>query len=372
MRAIEMVDLKIQYQNLKPEINFAIEKVLLKSDFINGFEVHYFAENLRNFLQVPYLVPCANGTDALQLALMVLDLPPKSEIIIPSFSYIAAAEVVAFLGFIPVFADVETDTFNIDCSKIEALITEKTKAIIPVHLFGQACDMLKIIKIAQKYNLFIIEDNAQSLGAEFVFPDAMRKKLGTIGHIGTTSFFPSKNLGCYGDGGAVFTHDEVLAQKLKMLANHGQKIKYKHELVGINSRLDTLQAAILNVKLKYLEKFNNKRAEHAAFYFQNLQSISGITLPFLAKNSTHVFHQFTLKTERRDELAAFLKTKNIPTMVYYPFALHLQPAFEKYNFSKDLAESEKLCQSVLSLPMHPDLEKDQLGYICDSIKAFFC
>lgn len=366
-----MVDLKLQNQKLKKEINFALENVFEKCDFINGEDVHKFSQNLQNYLAIPYVVPCGNGTDALQLALMALELPPKSEIIIPSFSYVAAAEAVALLGYVPIFADADENTFNLDDTKIEPLITEKTKAIIPVHLFGMACNMLKIIKIAQKYNLYIIEDNAQSLGADFIFPDGKQKKLGTIGHIGTTSFFPSKNLGCFGDGGAVFTHEASLATNLKKLANHGQKTKYTHEQVGINSRLDTIQAAILNVKLNYFEENNMKRIKNAQLYAEKLKSISEIKIPSVVENSTHVFHQYTLKCNYRNELSAFLKAKSIPTMIYYPKALHQQPAFDKFNLKIDLAVSEKLSETVLSLPMYPDLAIEQIDYICESINSFF-
>ncbi|MEA4967481.1 MAG: DegT/DnrJ/EryC1/StrS family aminotransferase, partial [Bacteroidaceae bacterium] len=329
MKKIEMVDLKSQYLRIKTEIDSAINEVIENTAFINGKHVETFSENLKTYLGVNYVVPCANGTDALQVALMALNLKTGDEVIVPSFTFIASAEVIGLLGLRPVMVDVDYDNFNVTAKNIEKAITVNTKAIIPVHLFGQASQMEQIMLLAKKYDLYVVEDNAQALGADYVFDSGKRQKLGTIGHIGCTSFFPSKNLGCYGDGGAVFTNDETLAKRLKMICNHGSTVKYHHEVLGVNSRLDTLQAAILDVKLKYLNTFNKLRYEAAQRYSYAFKDIPGIITPKESTFSTHVYHQYTLKVldGKRDELKEFLAKHGIPAMVYYPIPLHKQEAF---------------------------------------------
>jgi UDP-2-acetamido-2-deoxy-ribo-hexuluronate aminotransferase len=374
MLPIKMVDLHQQYVKIKEEVDGALLRVVESTNFINGSEVKNFCSGLETHLKVKHVIPCANGTDALQLALMALNIPAGSEVLVPSFSYIAAAEAIALLGFKPVFVDSQPDTFNIDPNKIEAQITEKTKAIIPIHLFGQSCDMLAIIKIAHKYNLYVIEDNAQSLNCDYYFPDETIKKAGTIGHIGTTSFFPSKNLGCMGDGGAIFTNDDAFADKLRTIANHGQKTKYLHELIGVNSRLDTLQAAVLNVKLKYLIQYTAARQKAATKYDAKFSKIGGVEIPFRSAKSSHVFHQYTLKIKngKRDLLKEYLDQKGIPAMIYYPVPIHLQQAFSSWSGSKNsFPVAEQLSKEVISLPMHTELQDDQLTYICETIKLFF-
>lgn len=370
---IQMVDLQSQYLNIKSEIDQAVLKSIYDTAYINGPEVKLFQENLQNYTGSKFVIPCANGTDALQIALMALDLKQGDEIIIPSFTYVATAEVIALLGLIPVMVDVTPDTFNIDPFLIEAAITPRTKAIVPVHLFGQSADMKPIILIAKKYHLWVVEDNAQSLGADYIFSDGSVKKTGTIGHIGCTSFFPTKNLGCFGDGGAISTDDEELAVKIKMIANHGQKIKYHHSLIGCNSRLDTLQAAILNVKMNYLNSHLAARKKAANFYDQALADWSLAQLPFRMKNAIHTFNQYTLQIRdgKRDELKTFLAEKGIPSMIYYPLPLYKQEAFKKYG-SEDckLPNTENLCQSVLSIPMHTEMNEDILYRITDALKSF--
>ncbi len=374
MKDIKMVDLHSQYLNIKSDIDTAMQNVIETSSFINGKDVTFFADELANFLEVKHVIPCANGTDALQIALMALDLPLGSEIIVPTFNYVATAEVIALLGFKPIFIDANLDNFNLLIGAIEPLITENTKAIMPVHLFGQCADMLSILKIAQMYNLYVIEDAAQAIGANYSFPDDTYKKAGTIGHIGTTSFFPSKNLGCMGDGGAIFTNDDDFAAKIKTLANHGQKSKYYYDLVGVNSRLDTLQAAILRVKLKQLNNYTASRQKAANKYDSLLAKCSEVVTPKRVINSDHVFHQYTIKVpaEKRDDLKNYLQSKNIPSMIYYPKALHEHKAYEYLlNKSEDLPNSVKLSQEVLSLPMHTELEFEQISYICENIISFF-
>jgi len=373
MATIKMVDLENQHQRIKEEIDTAMLQVVHHAHFIQGEEVHIFAKLLSDFLNIKHVIPCGNGTDALQLALMALNLPKGSEVLVPSFSYIAAAEVVAMLGYKPVFIEADEKTFNLDASKIEQLVTEHTKAIIPVHLFGQGCNMLAILKLAQLYNLYVVEDNAQSLGADFYFPDNSVKKLGAIGHIGTTSFFPSKNLGCMGDGGAVFTNDDELAIKMKTIANHGQKEKYLHQQVGINSRLDTLQAAVLLVKLKYFSQYTSARQKAAAQYDQLLSAIPELEIPYRAENSSHVFHQYTLKVKggNRDKLKQFLQETGIPSMVYYPKPIHQQEAYQAFYQQQPLEATETLAAEVLSLPMHTELDEAQIGFITKNIAHFF-
>jgi len=370
---IQMVDLKGQYQKIKPEIDIEIQKVLDETDFINGKKVAEFAQNLAKYLDVKYVIPCANGTDALQIALMSLDLQTGDEVIVPAFTYVATAEVIGLLNLTPVLIDVDEKTFNINIEQIEKVITPKTKVIVPVHLFGQCADMEKIMEIAKKHNLFVIEDNAQAIGADYTFTNGTKKKAGTIGDIGCTSFFPSKNLGCFGDGGAIFTNNESIGQKLKMIANHGQNQKYYHRYIGCNSRLDTIQAAILNVKLKYLDDYCNARFNAAKYYTEKLSKINYISTPFLSHNSTHVFHQYTLivKNGKRNELQKYLNDNGIPANIYYPLPLNKQEAFAPISkVGTDLSNSYLLCDSVLSIPMHTELELEQQNFIIEKIIEF--
>ena len=374
MKKIEMVDLKGQYLRIKTEIDSAINEVIENTAFINGKHVETFSENLKTYLGVNYVVPCANGTDALQVALMALNLKTGDEVIVPSFTFIASAEVIGLLGLRPVMVDVDYDNFNVTAKNIEQAITVNTKAIIPVHLFGGAAQMEEIMLLAKKYDLYVVEDNAQALGADYIFDSGKRQKLGTIGHIGCTSFFPSKNLGCYGDGGAVFTNDETLAKRIKMICNHGSTVKYHHEVLGVNSRLDTLQAAILDVKLKYLNTFNKLRYEAAQRYSYAFKDISGIITPKESTFSTHVYHQYTLKVldGKRDELKEFLAKHGIPAMVYYPIPLHKQEAFLQIaHQSGDMSVAEKLCDEVLSLPMHTELDLSTIAFIISKVMSFY-
>jgi UDP-2-acetamido-2-deoxy-ribo-hexuluronate aminotransferase len=373
MEKIKMVDLHTQYLHIKPEIDKAIEKVLTSTAFIQGPEVNEFAQALGEYLESPFVIPCANGTDALQIAMMALDLRPGDEVILPVHTYVATAEVLALLRLTPVFVDVNEHTFNIDVGQIEGKITNKTKAIVPVHLYGQCADMEPILEIANRYGLYVIEDAAQALSASYIFSNNQKKKAGTLGTIGTTSFFPSKNLGCFGDGGAIFTNDKDLSEKLKMIANHGQKMKYQHDIVGVNSRLDTLQAAILRVKLKYLDQYTAKRNEVAAFYSRELSSLHWLATPFQSAYSTHVYHQYTLTvtSDDRDDLKTFLESKGVPTMIYYPVPLHLQKAYRKKGSEEgSFPVTEKLSKRVISLPIHTEMTPDELAFICDTIKKF--
>jgi len=373
MKDIKMVDLHGQYLNIKNEVDEAMAKVIADSSFINGADVKLFAEELAAYIDVKHVIPCANGTDALQIALMALDLPQNAEIIVPTFNYVATAEVIALLGYKPVFIDSSIEDFNLLVGKIEEAITENTKAIMPVHLFGQCADMLPILRIAQKYNLFVIEDTAQAIGAEYTFPDGTSKFAGTIGHIGTTSFFPSKNLGCMGDGGAIFTNDDELALKMKTIANHGQKVKYMYDEVGINSRLDTIQAALLRVKLRNLKTYTLNRQNAARYYSEALKGYQNLVTPILNQKSTHVFHQYTLQidAEWRNDFAQYLKNAGIPTMIYYPKALHLHNAYQFLGYkSGDYVNAEYLSERVISLPMHTELNSEQLSYICESIISY--
>lgn len=369
-----MVDLQTQYNNIKSEIDGAIKQVIDSAHFIKGEAVGEFADNLAQYLNVKHVIPCANGTDALQIALMALDLKPSDEIICPDFTFISSAEVIGLLKLHPVLVDVDEHSFVSTLKNIENAITVKTKVIIPVHLFGQAAEMEAIMDLAKKYNLYVIEDTAQALGSDYIFSDSSRKKLGTIGHIGCTSFFPSKNLGCYGDGGALFTDDDELAERIKMITNHGSKQKYYHEIIGINSRLDTLQAAILNVKLKYLDSYISSRQKAAHYYTENLKSIDGLITPQENGYSVHTYHQYTLRIQngKRDELKEFLNKKDIPAMIYYPVPLHNQEAFKTIARTHSSLEiSEKLSKEVLSLPMHTELSLQQQDYIIAAIKEFF-
>lgn len=371
---IQMVNLKDQYLNIKAEIDSAIQKVLDKTDFICGEKVFEFANNLSNYVGSKHCVTCANGTDALQIALMSIDAKPGDEVIVPSFTYIATVEVIALLKLVPVLVDVNYNSFTINTDLIEKNITKKTKAIIPVHLFGQSADMEKILQLADKYNLYVIEDNAQAIGALYKFSNGLKKKTGSLGHIGCTSFYPSKNLGCYGDGGALFTDDDMIYEKLKMISNHGQIKKYYHSIVGCNSRLDTLQAAVLDVKLKYLDSYNLKRLEAAHFYTKNLITVEEIVVPEEMDYSTHVYHQYTIKVQndKRDQLQKYLEGLNIPSMVYYPVSLEEQKAFVGIALKRDnLDNSKLLANSVLSLPMHSELTEKQQNYVIRGIKTFF-
>ncbi len=368
-----MVDLRSQYLHIKSEIDSAIESVLLSSSFIQGPEVKEFAQALSAKNQNTHVIPCANGTDALQIAMMALDLKHGDELILPVHTYVATAEVIALLGLVPIFIDVDANTFNIDVDQIESKITPRTKAIVPVHLYGQCADMEPILRIAKDHNLFVIEDVAQALGAEYTFANGTVKNAGTMGIIGTTSFFPSKNLGAYGDGGAIFTNDSVLAEKMTMIASHGQKVKYHHDVIGINSRLDTLQAAILNVKLKYLHEYTHKRNEAANFYDNELTSCTFLEIPTRAKYSTHVFHQYTLKAEgiNRDDFKKYLEGKGIPSMIYYPVPLHLQKAYQRPGFGiGSFPVTEQLSKTVISLPIHTEMTSEELVYICQTVKEY--
>ena len=369
-----MVDLKNQYLKIKPEIDAAIQEVLESTAFINGPAVKRFQQNLEQYLQVKHVIPCANGTDALQIAMMALGLKPGDEVITADFTYVATAEVIGLLGLTPVLVDVNPSTFDINIEALERKITEKTKAIVPVHLFGQCANMDAIMEIAKKYNLYVIEDNAQAIGAEYTFQNGKRKKAGTIGHIGCTSFFPSKNLGCFGDGGAIMTNDDELAQRCRMIASHGQSKQYVHDVLGVNSRLDSIQAAILDVKLKYLDQYIQARQKAAEYYDRKFSNHPEIIIPARNPNSTHVFHQYTLqiKNGKRDALRAFLQEQGIPSMIYYPIPLHLQKAYQSPRYKKgDFPVTEMLCASVLSLPMHTELTEDTLEQITNAVLNFF-
>ncbi len=370
---IPMLDLKGQYKRIKNEIDTAIHNVLDNTNFINGPDVHRFESSLADYLDSKYVIACANGTDALQIAMMALKLKPGDEVIVPSFTYAATAEVVGLLGLVPVLVDVDSFSFNIKTDDIENAISEKTKAIVPVHLFGQAADMERIMEIAGRYNLYVIEDNAQALGAKYTFSDSTVKQLGTIGHIGCTSFFPTKNLGCYGDGGAIFTQDPALAERVRMVTDHGQRVKYYHDIIGCNSRLDTLQAAVLDIKLKHLDEYSASRYRAAQIYKDLLEGINEITLPKEMSYSTHVYHQFTIQvSQRREEFREYLAKKGISSMIYYPMSLNNQKAFSSISrVGASLKNSERLASTVVSLPMHTELTPQVQTIICEEIKLFF-
>lgn len=371
---IQMVDLKGQYDKIKEAVNTEIQKCLDNTAYINGPAVKEFQQDFEKYLNVKHVIPCANGTDALQIAMMALDLKPGDEVICPAFTYVATAEVIGLLGLKPVMVDVDPNTFDIELEGLDQYITNKTKAIVPVHLYGQSADMEKIMEFAAKHSLFVIEDNAQAIGSDYTFSDGTVKKTGTIGHIGCTSFFPSKNLGCYGDGGAIMTNDDQLAAKIRMIANHGQEKKYYHKVLGCNSRLDTLQAAVLNVKLQYLDSYSEARNKMAGYYDKHLTEIEGLVIPARSDNSTHVFHQYTLKVKngKRDAIQKYLAEKNIPSMIYYPLPLYKQEAFEQYvpsNFS--LPVTEMLCQEVISLPIHTEFNQEVSDFVISEINNFF-
>jgi UDP-2-acetamido-2-deoxy-ribo-hexuluronate aminotransferase len=373
MRPIQMVDTKTQYHKIKAEVDKAVIDVMESSAFINGKPVQDFAANLSAYMGSKYTIPCANGTDALQIAMMALGLEPGDEVITPSFTYIATTEVIALLKLTPVFVEVDPRTFCIDPKEIEKAVTPKTKAIVPVHLYGHAAPMAEIMEIARKYNLFVIEDNAQAIGCDYTFPDGTVKKTGTIGHIGATSFYPSKNLGAFGDGGAIFTDDDNLASVLKMIPNHGQSKRYYHDVVGCNSRLDTIQAAILDIKLKHLDEYTAARRKGADFYDNAFAGHPKIKTPFRASYSNHVFHQYTLILEGadRDALNAFLATNNIPSMIYYPVPGHKQKMFENFGTSSQhMPLTDWLTERVISIPMHTELDEEQLVFITSKIIEF--
>lgn len=369
-----MVDLKGQYNNIKTEIDTAIQSVIDNTAFINGSAVSELKKELAKYLNVKHVITCGNGTDALQVALMSLDLSPGDEVITPDFTFIATVEAISLLGLTPVLADIRPDTFTIDIEQLKKKITPRTKAIIPVHLFGQAAEMEELLDLAQPNNIAIIEDNAQAFGASYTFSNGNNQKLGTIGTIGCTSFFPSKNLGCYGDGGAIFTNDDALAEKLSALVNHGSKKKYYHEMIGVNSRLDTIQAAILNVKLKNIDSYNAARKSAAQFYNNELAEVTFLKTPTQNPQSEHVFHQYTLVLEKgmkNTDFQEYLKSKSVPSMIYYPQAMHQQQAFGRYvQGSDNFPVSELLCSQVISLPMHTELDAEQLEYIVEVVKAY--
>lgn len=367
-----MVDLRLQYERIKPQVDAAIMNVLESTAFIQGPEVATFAKSLSDYVGGAHVITCANGTDALQLAMMALDYKPGDEVILPVHTYVATAEVIALLGLKPVFVDVDENNFNIDINQIADKITSRTRAIVPVHLYGQCADMESILRIAKAAGVHVIEDTAQALSAEYIFTDGTTKKAGTMGTVGTTSFFPSKNLGCFGDGGALFTNDENLAATIKMMANHGQRIKYHHDSIGINSRLDTLQAAVLNVKLKYLNEYTRKRNDVARYYDEALARVAGVKTPVRVKYSTHVFHQYTLRVEKRDELKKFLESKSVPTMIYYPVPLHFQNAYRRAEFGPgSFPVTEALSKTVISLPIHTEMTDEEMAYITQTIKEFY-
>ena len=369
-----MVDLKAQYQQIKAEVDAGIQEVINNTAFINGPAVASFQKELEQYLNVKHVIPCANGTDALQIAMMALGFKPGDEVITASFTYVATAEVIALLGLTPVLVDVNPQTFNIDPNAIREAITDKTVAIVPVHLFGQCADMEEIMKIASEHNIYVIEDTAQAIGASYTFRDGTNKKAGTIGTIGATSFFPSKNLGCYGDGGALFTNDDTLAGKMRMVANHGQRVRYYHDEVGVNSRLDSIQAAILRAKLPRLDAYATARRKLADAYDFAFKAIPQIQTPVRASFSDHVFHQYTLQITgvNREELRVYLEENNIPSMIYYPVPLHLQLAYTNPRYLPgSFPVTEELCQKVLSLPMHTEMQDDQLNHIISHVVAFF-
>lgn len=371
---IQMVDVKSQYLKIKEEIDRSIQDVLDTTSFINGPRVKQFQLEFEAYLEVKHVIPCANGTDALQIAMMAVGLKAGDEVIVPAFTYVATAEVIALLGLIPVMVDVDADTFNINIDELKAAITPKTKAIVPVHLYGQSADMESIMKIAEEHKLWVIEDNAQAIGADYIFSDGRKAKTGTIGHIGCTSFYPSKNLGCYGDGGAIMTNDDALGELLHKIANHGQSVRYYHDVVGCNSRLDSIQAVVLSVKLPHLDEYCAARVKVADYYDSAFANHPSLETPFRATYTTHVFHQYTLKVKdgRRDELKKYLDEQKIPNMIYYPVPLYKQEAFKaSSNGLEFLENTEVLCKEVISLPIHTEMDEEQLAYISGKVKAFF-
>lgn len=373
MKKIQMVDLKSQYEKIQEEVDNAVLNVIRSTQYINGPEVKEFQKELEEYLDVKHVIPCANGTDALQIAMMALDLQPDDEVITANFTYVATAEVIALLRLKPVLVDVYENTFDIDVEAIERAITPKTKAIVPVHLFGQAANMEAIMEVAKKHNLYVIEDTAQAIGCDYSFKDGSSQKVGTIGTIGCTSFFPSKNLGCYGDGGAIFTNDDDLAIKLKQTANHGQSKQYIHNRVGVNSRLDSIQAAILRIKLRHLDAYSDARNKAADFYDAAFANHPNLKTPERVPFSNHVFHQYTLQLNNvdREDLRTYLSEKGIPAMIYYPIPLHMQEAYTDPRYKEgDFPVTEKLCASVISLPMQTELDDEQLNFITQSVLSY--
>jgi len=374
MKSIQMVDLVGQYEKIKSEVDVAVQRIMGSAAFIGGPEVKDFENELSEFIGVKHTIACANGTDALQIAMMALGLERGDEVITASFTFVATVEVVALLGITPVFADVLPGTFNLDPADVERKITSRTKAIIPVHLFGQTADMDAIMALAEKHGVWVIEDNAQAIGSVYTSKDGTQRKSGSIGHIASTSFFPSKNLGCYGDGGALFTNDDELAKKVRRICNHGSDTRYYHEVVGVNSRLDAMQAAILRVKLKQLNAYNAARNAAATFYDNAFKDLKHVLVPERSANSTHVFHQYTLKVTggHRDGLKKHLEDSGIPAMIYYPVPCHLQTAYKTAQFPEgSLPITEKLTFEVLSLPMSTELDNEQLIHITDTVKSYF-
>ena len=371
---LQMVDLKGQYGRIREEINREIQQVLESATFVNGPKVKEFAGHLAEYCGVKHVIPCGNGTDALQIALMALGLQPGDEVIVPAFTYVASAEVIGLLGYTPVMVDVDGRSFNVTIGNIRKALSPRSKAIIPVHLFGQSCAMAPILDFAKEHGLYVVEDNAQSIGAVYTFPDGRKKRTGTLGHIGCTSFFPSKNLGCYGDGGALMTDDDELAERIRMVANHGQRVKYHHAVLGCNSRLDTLQAAVLDVKLKYLDEYSKARYVAARYYTERLKDVPGIRTPEEMPYSTHVYHQYTLQVAdgKRNALKGYLAEAGIPSMIYYPLPLQHQEAFKGITRqAEDLAVAERLAASVLSLPMHTELTHEQQDAVIEVIRSFY-
>lgn len=371
---IQMVDVKSQYMKIKETVNHGILEVLNNTSFINGPAVKKFQTELEDYLNIPHVIPCANGTDALQIAMMALDLKPGDEVIVPAFTYVATAEVIALLGLTPVMVDVNPETFNIEPESILQALSPKTKAIVPVHLYGQSAPMDEIMEIAEKNHIWVIEDNAQAIGADYYNNKGQKAKTGTIGHIGCTSFYPSKNLGCYGDGGALCTHDTALADNIRKIANHGQSERYYHDIVGCNSRLDSIQAVVLSAKLPHLNAYCDARRTAADIYDKTFKNIPALEIPFRAPWSTHVFHQYTLKVKNghRDELKDYLDGQKIPSMIYYPVPLYKQKAFKAFSGGIDfLPHTEKLCREVISLPMHTELTDEQLNFITQKVTEFF-
>ncbi|MBT4959932.1 MAG: DegT/DnrJ/EryC1/StrS family aminotransferase [Flavobacteriaceae bacterium] len=374
MKKIQMVDLQSQYKQLKDKIDNSVINVIEDATFINGPSVKSFQKNLEDYLDVKHVIPCANGTDALQIAMMGLNLKPGDEVITADFTFASTVETIALLNLTPVLVDVDLETFNIDCNEIKKAITSKTKAIVPVHLFGQPANMEEIMEIANQNNLFVIEDNAQAIGSEYQFTSGNKIKAGTIGDIGTTSFFPSKNLGCYGDGGALFTNNDDLAHTIRGIVNHGMYKRYHHDVVGVNSRLDSIQASVLDIKLKFLDNYNSSRNKSAKLYSENLKGNPNIILPsFKEEEKFHVFHQYTIRVlnKKRDDLANYLSEFNIPFGIYYPIPLHRQKAYidSRYN-EEDFSNTNLLTKQVISLPMHSELELDQISFICEKINTF--
>jgi len=373
MKKLQMVDLQSQYQKIKPEIDRAIQSVLDTSAYINGPIVKDFQSHLETYLGVKHVIPCANGTDALQIAMMGLGLEQGDEVITADFTFAATVEVIALLKLTPVLVDVERDTFNMDIAALKKAITPKTKAIVPVHLFGQCANMEAVLKVAKEHNLYVIEDTAQAIGANYTFTDGIVKKAGTIGNVGTTSFFPSKNLGCYGDGGAIFTNDDDLAHTFRGMVNHGMYRRYYHDVVGVNSRLDSLQAAILDVKLPHLDAYCKARLKAAEFYNKVFENYPQIEMPKISNFTTHVFHQYTLKIHdvNRNDLHQYLLDQGIPCAIYYPVPLHLQKAYADKRYSEaDFKVTNKLAEQVISLPMHTELDEEQLNFITQKIIEF--